>query len=150
MADNSEREEELAVKEIEASFTKCFEPLSASVLECWMAPDVTAFFAFISERIDGRDARTPTYKDFFFALRRNLPEEPDFRLVSERIVIQAASNVAVVTYQLRDSDAVGRRTLTPAKQDDGWRIIHPRVSEHQVTDCHPAVACIGYSTGTCD
>jgi ketosteroid isomerase-like protein len=132
MGGNIEGGDEPAVREAIAGFMKGFEPLNASHLARWMAPGVTAFLPFIPGRIDGRDAVKAAFEDFFSALRRELPDPPYLRLVAEHMEIQMASSVAVVSFELRHPGSVGRRTLTFAKQDGSWRIIHLHASEHEL------------------
>lgn len=125
---------EPAIRDAVGDFLEAFAPLDSARLAAWMAPEVTAFLPFGPGRIDGRESVAAAFDAFFVILRRQMPGPPYLQLSAEKLHIQWAGSIAVVSFELPHDGTVGRRTLAWQRRPEGWRVIHIHASEYTSTN----------------
>lgn len=122
-----------AVQELTTRFLTAFENLDLDAFMACFAPDATVFFPTPEppQRFDGKEAIRDHFFRVFSAIRKSsTAREPPFhRLRPEDTHIQlVGSDVAVVTFHLRNSERIARRTLVVGKRGDSWLISHLHAS----------------------
>lgn len=113
-------------------FIQAFENLDMpAFIECF-AEDATVFFPAPepAERHDGRRAIKQHFEQIFEVIRKEAVSGPPFhRILPEETSVQfLGEQAAAVTFHLRYSGALARRTLVLRKSETGWLIAHLHAS----------------------
>lgn len=100
------------------------------------ADDATAFFPAPEppERVVGKAAIRSRFQLVFDAIRKGASGgPPDHRLQPQDLQMQMAGvDAALVTFHLRNSERLARRTLVFKKVHGVWVIAHLHASNHQL------------------
>jgi uncharacterized protein (TIGR02246 family) len=122
-----------AVQELTSRFLKAFEDLDMPRFIACFTEDATVFFPTPEppERFEGRRAIESHFQKVFEAIRKSSGASgpPFHRLVPEDLLIQILDpHAAIVSFHLRNSERIARRTLVLAKVAGRWRIAHLHAS----------------------
>jgi limonene-1,2-epoxide hydrolase len=113
-------------------FLRAFEDLDLRGFVARFAVGASAFFPAPepSTRHDGRTTIEARFAGVFDALRAGAPSGPPYhRLVPERLeVARLGADAAVVSFELRNAERLGRRTLVLVRDGGSWRIAHLHAS----------------------
>jgi ketosteroid isomerase-like protein len=124
--------ERRAVEEFTARFLTSFERLDMPAFIACFAEDATVFFPTPEppERFSGRNAVQNHFQKVFDGIRSHAPSGPPYhRLNPEDEDVQLLSpDVAVVSFHLRNSERLARRTLVLKKAGGKWLIAHLHAS----------------------
>jgi ketosteroid isomerase-like protein len=111
--------------EAAASFLQAFNALDVTAFDIHFAEDVTMFFPdgpFPTERVEGKAAVTETFHRFFAAVRGR--GRSSLSIVPTKMHVQTYGDVAITSFELAGTDAIGRRSLVWRRQNGAWRIVH--------------------------
>lgn len=122
-----------AVQELTSRFLKAFEDLDMPRFIACFTDTATVFFPTPEppERFEGRRAIESHFQQVFAAIRKSsgAAGPPFHRLVPEDLLIQILdSHAAIVSFHLRNSERIARRTLVLTKVAGRWRIAHLHAS----------------------
>ncbi len=124
--------ERRAIEEFTARFLTSFERLDMPAFIACFAEDATVFFPSPEppERFSGKSAVQNHFQKVFDAIRSTAPSGPPYhRLISQDLDVQLLGpNVAVVSFHLRNSERLARRTLVLKKAGGKWLIAHLHAS----------------------
>ena len=88
----------------------------------FFAEDITAFVpAAQPERAEGKAAVVAIFRRYVETTRATTSRT---NLVPEDLLIDVQGETAVVSFHMRNADAVARRTFIFREQDGGWLIVH--------------------------
>jgi ketosteroid isomerase-like protein len=123
------------------AFLRAFEDLDWEQFRAAFSDDVTAFFPTPEppQRFVGRAAVEAQFRQVFAAIRAAAPTGPPFQHlppVGLRIEMLADST-ALVSFELRNTQRVGRRTLLMRREGGRWRILHLHASNVPGTGASP-------------
>ncbi|HEX8394314.1 MAG TPA: nuclear transport factor 2 family protein [Longimicrobium sp.] len=111
-------------------FLAAFDSLQWERFSGYMADDVTMFFPFgdTPARVDGRAAVEARFRTFFEGARAayarsGRPGEPRLGIVPQKLRIQMAGDVSIVSFELGTANP-SRRSLVFQRRGDGWKLIH--------------------------
>jgi ketosteroid isomerase-like protein len=122
-------------------FVRAFENLDWERFRAAFADDATVFFPLPEPpgRFAGRAAVEAQFTRVFEAIRRQSSGGPPYhRLppVDLRIAVLGPS-AALVTFELRNPERVGRRTLVLQRENDRWLITHLHASNVATSAASP-------------
>ena len=126
-------DERRSVEEAALRFLRAFENLDMpSFISCF-AQDATVFFPVPEppQRFDGKAAIRRQFDQVFTAIRKTSINSgpPYHRLNPENLAVQlVGTNAAIVSFHLRNSERVGRRTLILERVGGAWLIVHLHAS----------------------
>ena len=106
-------------------FLDAFKSMDQARFDQFFATDVTMFFPdgpFPEARVEGRQAVLASFHEFFALVRKRGRTALNITPVDQRV--QLYGDVAVVTFGLESSEAVGRRSIVFRKIGNDWRIVH--------------------------
>jgi ketosteroid isomerase-like protein len=128
-ADANDRQE---IEQATAHFLSTFENLDIPAFIACFADDATAFFPAPEppERVTGKAAIRSRFQQVFDAIRKGASGGPPYhRLEPQDLEVQVLStDAAVVTFHLRNSERLARRTLVMKKVQGAWLIVHLHAS----------------------
>ena len=128
----SERQE---IEQATAHFLSSFENLDMRAFIACFAEDATAFFPAPEppERVSGKAAIRSRFQQVFDAIRKGASSGPPYhRLEAQDLEVQVlGADSAVVTFHLRNSERIARRTLVMKKVQGAWLIAHLHASNFQ-------------------
>lgn len=120
------------VKQAAQHFLTSFENLDMPAFIACFADDATVFFPAPEppERVAGKNAVRERFQQVFDAIRRNAKSGPPYhRLEPQDLEVQVLSaDTAVVSFHLRNSERIARRTLVMKKANGVWLIAHLHAS----------------------
>jgi len=120
------------IEQATAHFLASFENLDMPAFIACFADDATAFFPAPEppERVAGKAAIRSRFQQVFDAIRKGASSGPPYhRLEPQDLQIQSLSaDTAVVSFHLRNSERIARRTLVMKKVRSTWLIAHPHAS----------------------
>jgi ketosteroid isomerase-like protein len=127
----ADREE---IEKAAAHFLTSFENLDMPVfIECF-AEDATVFFPPPEppERVAGKAAIRERFQVVFDAIRKNASGGPPYhRLAPQNLEVQVlGAESSVVSFHLRNSERIARRTLVLKKVQGVWLIAHLHASTY--------------------
>ena len=129
----AEREE---IEKAAAHFLTSFENLDMPVFIERFAEDATVFFPPPEppERVAGKAAIRERFQLVFDAIRKNASGGPPYhRLAPQNLEVQVLSaETAVVSFHLRNSERIARRTLVMRKVQGAWLVAHLHASNFQI------------------
>jgi len=127
-AGHAARNDSAAVASVLRRFLYAFENLEWEPFRAAFADSATVFHpaASMPERATGRTAIDSTFRAVFADVRAHATSGPPFqRLMPVDLRIQPlAPGVVLVTFELRNSERLGRRTVVFRREGDAWRIVH--------------------------
>ncbi len=119
------------------AFLGAFERLDADAFGAAFDDDACCFFPATptAERVEGRAAVLARFAEVFAVARRERPGGPPFLdLRPEGLRADVVGpGVAIVTFTLRNTERIGRRTLVLVRRGAGWRILHLHASNVAAT-----------------
>jgi ketosteroid isomerase-like protein len=111
-------------------FMEALNSLDVDRMAAFFADDVTAFVPNAQgERVEGKTALVEIFRKYAEATRKTTART---NLVPEDLEVDAGRDVAVVSFNLRSPDAVGRRTFVFRRQGSQWLISHFHASTFRV------------------
>jgi ketosteroid isomerase-like protein len=120
------------IEQATARFLASFENLDMPAFIACFAEDATAFFPAPEppERVAGKAAIRSRFQRVFDAIRKGASGGPPYhRLEPQDLQIQSLSaDTAVVSFHLRNSERIARRTLVMKKVRGTWLIAHLHAS----------------------
>ena len=130
----SDRQE---IEQATAHFLSTFENLDMPAFIACFADDATAFFPAPEppERATGKAAIRSRFQQVFDAIRQAASGGPPYhRLEPQDLEVQVlGADSAVVTFHLRNSERLARRTLVLKKVQGAWLIVHLHASNFSRT-----------------
>ena len=97
----------------------------------YFADDITAFVPLAQpQRADDKPAVVEIFRRY---VERTRTTTSHTNLVPEDLQIDVRGETAIVSFHLRSTDAVGRRTFIFHRQDGRWLIIHFHASSFSTT-----------------
>jgi hypothetical protein len=128
----SVRADSAAVATALSRFLVAFENLEWEPFRTAFADSATVFHpaASMPGRVTGRAAIDSTFRDVFADIRAHATSGPPFhRLSPVDLRIQPlAPGIVLVTFELRNTERLARRTVVFRRERAGWRIIHLHAS----------------------
>lgn len=123
------------IEQATARFLTSFENLDMPAFIACFADDATAFFPAPEppERVVGKAAIRSRFQQVFDAIRKGAGGGPPYhRLEPQDLQVQSiGADAAVVTFHLRNSERIARRTLVFKKVQGTWLIAHLHASNFQ-------------------
>ena len=120
------------IEQATTHFLTSFENLDMPAFLACFADDATAFFPAPEppERVTGKAAIRSRFQLVFDAIRKGASAGPPYhRLEPQDLQIQSLSaETAVVSFHLRNSERIARRTLVLKKVRSTWLIAHLHAS----------------------
>jgi ketosteroid isomerase-like protein len=120
------------IEQATARFLASFENLDMPAFIACFAEDATAFFPAPEppERVAGKAAIRSRFQRVFDAIRKGASGGPPYhRLEPQDLQIQSLSaDTAVVSFHLRNSERIARRTFVMKKVRGTWLIAHLHAS----------------------
>ena len=120
------------IEQATTHFLTSFENLDMPAFLACFADDATAFFPAPEppERVTGKAAIRSRFQLVFDAIRKGASAGPPYhRLEPQDLQIQSLSaETAVVSFHLRNSERIARRTLVMKKMRSTWLIAHLHAS----------------------
>jgi ketosteroid isomerase-like protein len=124
------------IEQATTHFLTSFENLDMPAFLACFADDATAFFPAPEppERVTGKAAIRSRFQLVFDAIRKGASAGPPYhRLEPQDLQIQSLSaETAVVSFHLRNSERIARRTLVMKKVRGTWLIAHLHASNFSV------------------
>jgi ketosteroid isomerase-like protein len=124
-------------------FLRAFENLDWEAFRGSFADDVTVFFPDPEppQRFIGRPAVEAQFRKVFDGIRKDAPSGPPFMRLEphELRIIMLGPSAALVSFELRNPQRIGRRTIILRREDGRWRIAHLHAS-NESTEELPAEA----------
>ena len=121
-----------AVADMLRRFLTAFEDLEWEPFRAAFADSATVFHpaANMAERVTGAAAIDSTFRAVFADVRAHATSGPPFqRLTPVDLRIQPlAPGVVLGTFELRNSERLGRRTVVFRREGAAWRIVHLHAS----------------------
>ena len=128
----NESAERAAIKTSVRSFLLAFENLDMQQFVACFADNATVFFPMPEppERVEGKQAIKQRFEKVFASIRSTAKSGPPFHhLAPEDLTIQMMpGQTAVVSFHLRNSERIARRTLVLINANGQWRILHLHAS----------------------
>jgi ketosteroid isomerase-like protein len=113
-------------------FLRAFEDLDIQQFIACFADNATVFFPMPEppERVQGKQAIQKRFEHVFASIRSTAKSGPPFHhLAVEDLAIQLIpGQTAVVSFHLRNSERIGRRTLVLTNMNGRWLIVHLHAS----------------------
>jgi len=123
------------VEQAASHFLASFENLDMPAFIACFADDATVFFPAPEppERFVGKAAIRSRFQQVFDAIRKRASGGPPYhRLEPQELQVQLLGHdAAVVTFHLRNSERIARRTLVMKKVQGAWLIAHLHASNFQ-------------------
>jgi len=131
-AEPNESEDRAAIAAFTRKFLHAFEDLDMQQFMDCFADNATVFFPMPEppERVDGKKAIQRRFEQVFASIRRNAKSGPPFHhLAPEALTVQILpGQAAVVSFHLRNSERIARRTLVVTNTNGQWLIVHLHAS----------------------
>ena len=128
----NESAERAAIKTSVRSFLLAFENLDMQQFVACFADNATVFLPMPEppERVEGKQAIKQRFEKVFASIRSTAKSGPPFHhLAPEDLTIQMMpGQTAVVSFHLRNSERIARRTLVLINTNGQWRILHLHAS----------------------
>ncbi len=126
-------EERHAVEQLLSRFLRAFENLDMTTFISCFAEDATVFFPLPEppQRFAGKAAIRAHFQQVFATIRKGSASlrPPYHKLKPEEPLVQLLTpDAAVVSFHLRNSERIARRTLVLQKVGKSWLIVHLHAS----------------------
>ena len=112
-------------------FVESFKNLDFVNFQAFFADDVTVFFppsSMTAQRINGKEKVMAVFKTFFDKVKINKTSPPYLDIDPKKMEISVFQNIAIVTFELKEKNALSRRTIILKKQNGKFLIIHLHAS----------------------
>jgi hypothetical protein len=113
-------------------FIVSFENLDFARFQTFFSNDVTVFFppsALINYRVDGKKNAMKVFKEFFIKVKQGKSNPPYLDISPKKLKITLIQDVAIVTFELEDDNAISRRTIILRKENGKFLIFHLHASK---------------------
>jgi len=113
-------------------FTVAFNNLDYEHFQNFFSTEVTVFFppsAMVAERINGKDSVMSVFKKFFAKVKQGKSAPPYLDIDPQKTQIKIFGDIAIISFELTDPDALSRRTIIMKKENQNWLIIHLHASK---------------------
>jgi ketosteroid isomerase-like protein len=131
-ADPNQSGDRAGIETFTRKFLRAFENLDMQQFIACFADNATVFFPRPEppERVDSKQAIQQRFERVFASIRSTAKSGPPFHhLAPEDLTIQMMpGQTAVVSFHLRDSERIARRTLVLINTNGEWRILHLHAS----------------------
>ncbi len=121
-----------AIEAFTRKFLRAFEDLDMPPFIACFADNATAFFPLPEppERVEGKQAIQKRFEQVFASIRSTGKSGPPFHhLAPEDLAIQMMpGQTAVLSFHLRNSERIARRTLVLTNTNGRWLILHLHAS----------------------
>jgi ketosteroid isomerase-like protein len=121
-----------AIGQVTSRFLASFENLDMPAFIGCFAEDATVFFPAPEppERFSGKAAIQTHFQQVFDSIRKSASSGPPYhRLIPENLEVQLlGADAAVVSFHLRNTERIARRTLVLKKVHGVWQIAHLHAS----------------------
>src|SRR6476660_7887770 len=128
----SETDDRAAIEAFTREFLHAFEDLDMKQFIACFADDATVFFPMPEppERVQGKQAIQQRFEHVFASIRSTAKSGPPFQhLVPEDLAIQIMpGRTAIVSFHLKNSERIARRTLLLINTNGQWLIRHLHAS----------------------
>lgn len=128
----NESNDRAAIEAFTKTFLRAFENLDMQQFIACFADNATVFFPIPepSERVEGKQAIQQRFEQVFASIRSTAKSGPPFHHLSpENLAIQIMpGRGAVVSFHLKNSERIARRTLVLANTNGQWLIVHLHAS----------------------
>jgi ketosteroid isomerase-like protein len=135
-AEPNESGDRAAIETFTRKFLRAFENLDMQQFIACFADNATAFFPTPEppERVDGKPAIQHRFEQVFASIRNTAKSGPPFHhLVPEDLAIQMMpGQTAIVSFHLRNSKRIARRTLVLINTNGQWLIVHLHASNEPI------------------
>ena len=103
-------------------FLDALNALDVERMAAYFADDVTAFVPTAqADRVDGKPAVVEVFRQFVETTRKTTSR---LQIVPEDLEVDAESETAIVTFNVRSAGSVLRRTFIFRNQGGRWLIVH--------------------------
>ena len=123
------------------AFLRAFEDLDWERFHTAFAEDITAFFPTPEppQRFVGRPAVEAQFRRVFEAIRKGAAAGPPYQHLppADLRIEMLSPRAALVSFELRNAERIGRRTLVLRRGAVGWRITHLHASNVPVAPHAP-------------
>ncbi len=103
-------------------FISALNALDTDRIAAYLAPDVTVFVPTVQPgRVSGKAAVVEIFRDYVNATRKTVARTA---IVPEDSLIEFGGDVAVVSFTVKSSGSVARRTFVFRRSGDTWLISH--------------------------
>jgi ketosteroid isomerase-like protein len=130
--DPNESGNRAAIEAFTQKFLRAFEDLDMPQFIACFADNATVFFPSPEppERVEGKQAIQKRFEEVFASIRSTAKSGPPFHhLAAENLAIQMMpGQAAIVSFHLRNSERIARRTLVLANTNGHWLILHLHAS----------------------
>jgi ketosteroid isomerase-like protein len=127
-----ESRDRAAIETSTRTFLRAFENLDMQQFIACFADNATVFLPVPEppERVDGKQAIQQRFERVFASIRSTAKSGPPFHhLAPEDLKIQMMpGQTAIVSFHLRNSERIARRTLVLINTSGEWRILHLHAS----------------------
>jgi ketosteroid isomerase-like protein len=116
-------------------FLEALRNLEFDKFQSFFSKDVTVFFppsAHISGMVAGKDSVMKVFSGFFQNARKNKEGPPYLDITPEKLMITIIQSIALVTFEVKDPGAIGRRTVIMKKEAGKYEIIHLHASREDL------------------
>jgi hypothetical protein len=113
-------------------FVVSFENLDFERFQAVFSNDVTIFFppsAMVSYRVDGKENAMNVFKEFFKRVKEGKSNPPYLDISPKKLKMTLIQDVAIVTFELDDNNAISRRTIIFRKENGRFLIFHLHASK---------------------
>jgi ketosteroid isomerase-like protein len=120
-----------AIEAFTRKFLRAFEDLDMPQFIACFADNATVFFPLPEppERVEGKQAIQKRFEQVFASIRSTESGPPFHHLAPEDLAIQMMpGQTAVVSFHLRNSERIARRTLVLTNTNGRWLILHLHAS----------------------
>ena len=114
------------------AFVVAFRDLDFEQFQRFFSTDVTVFFppsAMVAQRINGKDSVMRVFKNFFDKVRKSKPGPPYLDIDPQKLEITLSGDIAIISFELADADALSRRTIIMRKEKNKFLICHLHASK---------------------
>jgi ketosteroid isomerase-like protein len=132
----------VAIEAFTRKFLRAFEDLDMQQFIACFADNATVFFPMPEppDRVEGKRAIQQRFERVFASIRGTAKSGPPFHhLAPEDLTVQIMpGQTAVVSFHLRNSERIARRTLVLINTNGQWLILHLHASNAPIeskSDC---------------
>lgn len=113
-------------------FVEAFRDLDMERFESYFADEVTVFFppsAMVPNRVDGKAKVMDIFRVFFQKAKKLKLHAPYLTISPKKMQLVIFQNIVIATFELDDTDSIGRRTIVLQKTNGKFLIIHLHASK---------------------
>jgi hypothetical protein len=113
-------------------FVVALENLDYEHFQTFFSNDVTVFFppsAMINYRVEGKENVMKVFKEFFRKAKEGKSGPPYLDISPKKLKVTLIQDVAIITFELDDSNSLSRRTIIFRKENGKFLIVHLHASK---------------------